>query len=160
MRTLVLLSILRLFLLASTVLADDSAIAVLTDANFEHDTQATTGSTTGRWLIFFHDARNRDEVTKLLTDPQEKPVMVEAAVAEEGGEDLAVETKMESGPSIVEELLEAGVVVGTMDISTNPKTVQRLKIPYVIRNAPISFYYVQAKKITSYNEVATELVGF
>ncbi len=26
---------------------------VLTDDNFEHDTQATTGSTTGDWLILF-----------------------------------------------------------------------------------------------------------
>ena len=27
----------------------------LTDDNFEHDTQATTGSTTGEWLILFCD---------------------------------------------------------------------------------------------------------
>ena len=26
---------------------------ILTDENFEHDTQATTGSTTGDWLILF-----------------------------------------------------------------------------------------------------------
>jgi hypothetical protein len=26
----------------------------LNDENFEHDTQATTGSTTGDWLVAFH----------------------------------------------------------------------------------------------------------
>ena len=36
-------------------------VAVLTDANFEHDTQATTGSTTGRWLILFNNKNNHDE---------------------------------------------------------------------------------------------------
>jgi hypothetical protein len=30
---------------------------VLTDENFEHDTQATTGSTTGDWLILFCEDR-------------------------------------------------------------------------------------------------------
>ena len=28
---------------------------LLTDENFEHDTQATTGSTTGDWLLLFCD---------------------------------------------------------------------------------------------------------
>ena len=30
---------------------------VLTDENFEHETQSITGSTTGDWLILFYDTR-------------------------------------------------------------------------------------------------------
>ncbi|KAL3308595.1 hypothetical protein Ciccas_012871 [Cichlidogyrus casuarinus] len=31
-------------------------MARFTDSNFEHDTQATTGSTTGDWLIILYDS--------------------------------------------------------------------------------------------------------
>ena len=40
-----------------------------------------------------------------------------------GEEDAAGSTTM------VEDLLEAGVVVGIMDVSANPSTVERLNIP-------------------------------
>ena len=43
----------------------NNEIAVLTDENFEHDTQATTGSTTGSWLILFHNGV--DPQMRLLT---------------------------------------------------------------------------------------------
>lgn len=32
----------------------ESPVVVLTDANFEHDTQAATGATTGAWLVQFY----------------------------------------------------------------------------------------------------------
>ena len=38
---------------ASTVKSTMPIVKELTDDNFEHDTQATTGSTTGDWLILF-----------------------------------------------------------------------------------------------------------
>jgi hypothetical protein len=99
---------------ARTVVSVDD-IAVLTDSNFEHDTQATTGSTTGRWLVLFH-ADNEAAMHKMLTSPSLD------VSAEEGDGD-------EDKPTMVQALLETGVVVGTMDISSNPLTIQRLKIP-------------------------------
>jgi hypothetical protein len=36
--------------------AAQSFVKTLTDANFEHDTQATTGSTTGDLFVEFHGA--------------------------------------------------------------------------------------------------------
>ena len=38
---------------ASPIKSDMPIAYELTDSNFEHDTQATTGSTTGDWLILF-----------------------------------------------------------------------------------------------------------
>lgn len=103
---------LLLLSLAGRLLANSSSnVAKLTDASFEHDTQATTGSTTGHWLVVFHDnTRTKvQEAMDLLTTPREN---------EDGME-----------VSLADELLEAGVVVGTMNYHTNPKTVQRLEIP-------------------------------
>lgn len=39
---------------------------VLTDASFEHDTQASTGATTGDWFVLFH---NTSCPTKLAIEP-------------------------------------------------------------------------------------------
>jgi hypothetical protein len=33
----------------------DGSVVLLTDANFEHETQASTGQTTGSWLVAFYD---------------------------------------------------------------------------------------------------------
>ena len=42
---------------------------ILNDDNFEHDTQATTGATTGDWFVLFCDPhrnrRCRDEINEL-----------------------------------------------------------------------------------------------
>ena len=46
-----LLSLLFTYTLAKKVIE-------LTDANFEHDTQASTGATTGDWFVAFTDGRN------------------------------------------------------------------------------------------------------
>ena len=73
------------------VVSANENVVVLTDANFEHDTQATTGSTTGRWLVVFHNKNNYDEVQKMLTDP-------EASEGDEGS----------STGSLVDILLEQG----------------------------------------------------
>ncbi|CAB9502513.1 expressed unknown protein [Seminavis robusta] len=109
-----LVASLLLCVLSSVVFAVED-IAVLTDANFEHDTQATTGSTTGRWLVLFHNG-NDSELRKMLTSPS----------ADSGGEE---EEEVPTGSSMVQTLLEEGVVVGIMDYTSNPSTVQRLSVP-------------------------------
>ena len=38
---------------------------VLSDSNFEHDTQATTGATTGDWLISFCDRQRHTKCDEL-----------------------------------------------------------------------------------------------
>jgi len=57
--------------------------------------------------------------------------------------DIEVEVE---GTSMMEDLLEEGVVVGTMHISTNPKTVQRLKVPYVFSVVFFVVVCLQIKK--------------
>lgn len=95
-------------ILLASFLAAASAndIAVLTDENFEHDTQATTGSTTGRWLVVFYDGDD-SRLRRMLTTPEDE------------GTDA----------TMVSSLLEEGVVVGLMNAKTNPSTLERLNIP-------------------------------
>jgi len=45
---------LTILLALRTSATESSDTVVLTDANFEHDTQASTGMTTGDWFIMFH----------------------------------------------------------------------------------------------------------
>jgi hypothetical protein len=49
----------RLLLLAGLVAAANAAPVVLTDANFEHDTQAATGATTGPWFVKVRHGQSR-----------------------------------------------------------------------------------------------------
>lgn len=46
--------ILVTFTCLSSTLTAASSVVTLTDANFEHQTQASTGMTTGSWLVLFH----------------------------------------------------------------------------------------------------------
>jgi hypothetical protein len=41
-------------LLLAALQPDVGAVKILTDQNFEHDTQATTGATTGDWFVLFY----------------------------------------------------------------------------------------------------------
>jgi hypothetical protein len=45
---------------------DELSYKILTDENFEHDTQATTGSTTGDWMILFCDTKQVKLCRELL----------------------------------------------------------------------------------------------
>lgn len=117
MRVFVCIAITFLSFLASSVLGAE--VAVLTDANFEHDTQATTGGTTGSWLVLFHDGDD-SEIKAVL----ETPVAEETPEVPEGEESPEpLKTKL------VDDLLEEGIVAGMMDLSANPKTAERLNIP-------------------------------
>jgi thiol-disulfide isomerase/thioredoxin len=84
------------------------SVIPLTDATFEHQTQASTGSTTGSWLILFHTSScsTCDEVVK--------PLLTE----------LAGDDGQEQHP----ELSEHGIVLGTVDCDEHPNTAMRFQI--------------------------------
>ena len=82
--------------------AATAAVVELTDADFEHTTQASTGQTTGRWVVFFQDLETRPW----------------AALADE----LAQAAK-HPGP-----LLNAGVNVATVDVKANPNLAKRFGV--------------------------------
>ena len=114
-KTTMMISLLCALLIFATGVSGQQGVEKLTDANFEHDTQATTGSTTGNWLVLFHDANNKQQAMDVLTRPVS------------AGEEEATSTT-----TLADQLMEAGVVVGAMDVTANPETVDRLEIPYVI----------------------------
>ena len=103
------------FCLLSTTVVKAAKVVVLTDDNFEHDTQATSGSTTGSWLVLFYSG-NDAEVKHILETP-----VASKESSEEGEEPIKT--------TMVDDLLEEGIVAGIMDINENHKTVERLKIP-------------------------------
>ncbi|GMI10439.1 hypothetical protein TrVE_jg5644 [Triparma verrucosa] len=74
----------------------------LNDSNFEHDTQATTGATTGNWLVAFCPTFD------CSTFPNLSSLLVEL--------------------SVDDDLLESGVVVATMHPEDSLKTYLRFKI--------------------------------
>lgn len=76
-------------------------VVTLTDDTFEHQTQASTGMTTGSWLIFFK-AQRCPHCNKLM--PQY--------------EDLSND----------EELLERGIVLATLDVKDCPRVMNRFMI--------------------------------
>ena len=100
-----LLSLLLLSLL-SLPSSTTSSILTLTDETFEHLTQATTGSTTGSYLLYFH---------KGSTDGS----LVEALESEE-----ATAAESEDGPS----LADLGVTLATVDLSSSPSLSSRFPL--------------------------------
>lgn len=94
-------------------------IVSLNDATFEHQTQASTGMTTGSWLLFFkatrcpHCQKLEPEYELLSRD---------------------------------EELMEQGVVLGTINIMESPKTANR----FMIRGFP-TLIYLHKKKLYRYS---------
>jgi len=88
--------------------SDSAEVVKLTDDTFEHRTQASTGGTTGSWLILFH-LPNCNSCNKLKL------------VLDELGND--------------EELYENGIVLGSVDCSKNPNVCHRFsttKLPVLI----------------------------
>ena len=53
-----------LFLISALIVGTSQNSRNLNDANFEHDTQATTGSTTGDWFLLFCDPANELNCSK------------------------------------------------------------------------------------------------
>lgn len=55
-------SFMLVVLLAMTRISTGRTAFVLTDDNFEHDTQMLTGSTTGDWLVLFCEKKQKKKV--------------------------------------------------------------------------------------------------
>jgi len=97
-----------LFLLLVSLSVSSAEVVSLTDQTFEHQTQASTGATTGSWLVLFGvpDCKSCDTLKPLL---------------EELGRD--------------EELYEKGIVLGSVDCSENPGVCFRFgttKLPVLL----------------------------
>jgi thiol-disulfide isomerase/thioredoxin len=114
-----LLSSLILTILLTLFQKSNGEIVPLNDATFEHQTQASTGMTTGSWLLFFkatrcpHCQKLEPEYERLSHD---------------------------------EELMEQGVVLGTINIMESPKTANR----FMIRGFP-TLIYLHKKKLYRYS---------
>mmetsp|Transcript_9976 Transcript_9976/g.12584 ORF Transcript_9976/g.12584 Transcript_9976/m.12584 type:complete len:210 (+) Transcript_9976:94-723(+) len=96
------LSVLFAFLqLTSTFYSSLAEVVILDDTNFEHQTQASTGMTTGSWLVFFK-AQRCPHCAKLM--PQYEKL------------------------SIDEDILEKGIVLSALDVHTCPRVMNRFMI--------------------------------
>lgn len=51
-------------------LHEQSFVYKLTDATFEHETQASTGGTTGSWLVWFHDSDDQTPIEGTVPEPE------------------------------------------------------------------------------------------
>jgi Thioredoxin domain-containing protein len=116
---LLLLSSFILTILVTLIQISNGEIVSLNDATFEHQTQASTGMTTGSWLLFFK-ATKCPHCQKL--EPEYERL------------------------SLDEELMEQGVVLGTVNIMESPKTANR----FMIRGFP-TLIYLHKKKMYRYS---------
>jgi thiol-disulfide isomerase/thioredoxin len=108
MTPFVIVSVVLFGLFSSWDVDASQEVVKLTDDTFEHQTQASTGSTTGSWLILFH-------VPNCSSCDRLKPTL------DELGDD--------------EELYENGIVLGSVDCSTNPNVCLRFsttKLPVLM----------------------------
>lgn len=107
---------------SNVVNAASQEVVKLTDDTFEHQTQASTGSTTGSWLILFH-------VPNCKSCDGLKPTL--------------------DGLGNDEELYENGIVLGSVDCSTNPNVCLRFsttKLPVLMYLHKKRLYRYQLKK--------------
>ena len=104
-----------LLLLAQVV---SSEIVSLTDATFEHQTQASTGGTTGSWLVLFTHSTTCGSVCDSILKNVMQPLDGDA------------------------ELYDRGVVMGTVDAAGSPATATRFEIT----NFP-SLIYLHKKRL-------------
>ena len=90
-----------LFFITTTIDQIKAEVVNLNDTTFEHQTQASTGMTTGSWLVFFK-AQRCPHCNKLM--PQYEKL------------------------SSDEELLEKGIVLAAMDVKDCPHVMNRFMI--------------------------------
>jgi hypothetical protein len=82
-------------------------VVALTDATFEHETQASTGQTTGSWLVWFYSSINGQDSIELAgafptTEEWSELYTVVASVNVDGdGRDTANRLQVKSFPSFV-----------------------------------------------------------
>jgi thiol-disulfide isomerase/thioredoxin len=106
-----------LLLLASssflTCLAQETlTVTALTDATFEHQTQASTGSTTGSWLVLFYSTIDEEKCPEC------------PAIAPQFEQLMTADSDDVSSNS----LYDKGVVLGTVNVVTSPQTASRFEI--------------------------------
>jgi len=96
-----LLSIIKYVSLFLFLCPSNGEIMELTDETFEHETQASTGMTTGSWLLFFKAARcpHCKELEPVMTSLSED-----------------------------EHIYENGIVIGSIDVLLNPEVSTRFGI--------------------------------
>jgi hypothetical protein len=82
-------------------------VVALTDATFEHETQASTGQTTGSWLVWFYSSNNGQDSVELsgtFPTPEEWSelyTVVAAMNVDADGRDTANRLQVKSFPSFV-----------------------------------------------------------
>jgi hypothetical protein len=105
------------FVVLSKASSVASAVVELTDATFEHQTQASTGMTTGSWFVLFSNNESRD-----LSDGTIKPILSALADPSSPPGDEG-----DSEPDTT--LADRGIVFATVDCdNTGKKTCQRFNI--------------------------------
>eukprot|EP00529_Nitzschia_sp_RCC80_P027166 CAMPEP_0113462960 /NCGR_PEP_ID=MMETSP0014_2-20120614/12386_1 /TAXON_ID=2857 /ORGANISM="Nitzschia sp." /LENGTH=287 /DNA_ID=CAMNT_0000354889 /DNA_START=181 /DNA_END=1044 /DNA_ORIENTATION=- /assembly_acc=CAM_ASM_000159 len=124
-----------------------AAIIELTDETFEHQTQASTGMTTGSWFVFFFENSQQKEcgppcrqisstLAKLTTDN----------APEEAGEDPTSSTSSSS-------LADQGIIFASVDCEASPVTCTRFNI------LPPALLYFHKKAMYPYPGGSSSSVG-
>jgi len=120
---------------AAAASADDDGMVVvqLTDGTFEHQTQASTGMTTGSWFVLFEDYSTKQECgptcqtkisstfSKLATTTDNNAPELEEEEVGEDGEDPSSSTSSSL-------LADQGILFASVDCETSPKTCKRFNI--------------------------------
>jgi len=122
------------FLLVSTTVSAE--VVTLTDQTFEHQTQASTGMTTGSWLVLF-------TVPDCNSCETLKPVL----------EDLGKQ----------EDLAERGIVLATVDCSKDKETCLRFstnKLPVLLYLHKKEMYHYHREKDDEFGTTARDLRSF
>ena len=97
-----------------SVVHGQTTIVPLTDTTFEHQTQASTGATTGSWLVLFHSS-NEDECNANHGDMSCSDIHTSV-------EQLMIHDEMRDA------LYERGIVLGDINVSDNKRTMIRFDI--------------------------------
>jgi thiol-disulfide isomerase/thioredoxin len=141
----------------STCLAQQTlTVTALTDATFEHQTQASTGSTTGSWLVLFYSTMD--------VDKEKCPIC--PAIATQF-EQLMTRANSEDDDAIASNsLYDKGIVLGTVNVMTSPQTASRFEIEttptilYIHRGnyytVPKSSFWTTTQKMTREDEDTEE----
>lgn len=125
------------FIFACQASATNEVVIKLTDANFEHATQASTGQTTGKWFVNFHSPTcgHCQNLAPIWTS-------------------LAEELKMDHSDS--------GVLVGSVDVQENPILAERFDIkglPTLLYFAEESMFMYPVGRERSVDELITFVLG-
>jgi hypothetical protein len=120
---LVVVALVALASLAYGAFASESrrGLPHLIDRTFEHETQASSGRTTGHWLVLFtRDGKDNDITRDTHTDTNTRAGLSDRAR-------LALS-------SLRDELLDFGVVAASVDVEESPETADRFRL--IVKRTP------------------------